>query len=153
MRTSARSEGACEAFIADCEHIQKLSKKKLADAKAFIAGLLKLNVDARIFEIISFAVLKKHYSQESIFWGWTEDDLRQEFLMLYKTGRCNANDGGIDSVMRPLGRFFQVTETTDDIRDNKAMHTERARLSVFNVDCSVDVFSLFRVHSVGPPAR
>ena len=23
----------------------------------------------------------------------------------------NANDGGIDFVMRPIGRFFQVTET------------------------------------------
>ena len=33
--------------------------------------------------------------------------------MLYKTGRTNANDGGIDFVMRPVGRFFQVTETTD----------------------------------------
>ena len=34
-------------------------------------------------------------------------------LILYKTGRTNANDGGIDFVMKPLGRFFQVTETTD----------------------------------------
>jgi len=34
-------------------------------------------------------------------------------LKLYKTGRTNANDGGIDFVMRPLGRFFQVTETLD----------------------------------------
>lgn len=33
--------------------------------------------------------------------------------MLYKTGRTNANDGGVDFVMRPLGRFFQVTETID----------------------------------------
>ena len=31
-------------------------------------------------------------------------------MRLYKTGRTNANDGGIDFVMRPLGRFFQVTE-------------------------------------------
>ena len=29
---------------------------------------------------------------------------------MYKTGRTNANDGGIDFVMRPIGRFFQVTE-------------------------------------------
>ena len=36
-----------------------------------------------------------------------------EALKLYKTGRTNANDGGIDFVMRPLGRFFQVTETLD----------------------------------------
>ena len=34
-------------------------------------------------------------------------------MTLYKTGRTNANDGGIDFVMRPLGRFFQVTETID----------------------------------------
>jgi hypothetical protein len=34
-------------------------------------------------------------------------------LKLYKTGRTNANDGGIDFVMKPLGRFFQVTETLD----------------------------------------
>ncbi len=27
--------------------------------------------------------------------------------------RTNANDGGIDFVMKPLGRFFQVTETLD----------------------------------------
>ena len=33
--------------------------------------------------------------------------------MLYKTGRTNANDGGIDFVMKPLGRFFQVTEIID----------------------------------------
>ena len=34
-------------------------------------------------------------------------------LQLFKTGRTNANDGGIDFVMKPLGRFFQVTETLD----------------------------------------
>jgi len=39
--------------------------------------------------------------------------LEEENLKLYKTGRTNANDGGIDFVMKPLGRFFQVTETTN----------------------------------------
>ena len=39
--------------------------------------------------------------------------MQKESLTLYKTGRTNANDGGIDFVMKPLGRFFQVTETTD----------------------------------------
>ena len=34
-------------------------------------------------------------------------------MSVFKTGRTNANDGGIDFVMKPLGRFFQVTETTD----------------------------------------
>ena len=37
----------------------------------------------------------------------------EDYLHLYKTGRTNANDGGIDFVMKPLGRFFQVTETLD----------------------------------------
>ena len=32
---------------------------------------------------------------------------------MYKTGRTNANDGGIDFVLRPLGRFFQVTEVNN----------------------------------------
>jgi hypothetical protein len=47
------------------------------------------------------------------FWGYSPDELREENLKLYKTGRTNANDGGIDFVMRPLGYFFQVTETFD----------------------------------------
>ena len=53
------------------------------------------------------------YGDKSIFWGWTRADLQQDFLVLFKTGRTNANDGGIDFVMKPLGRFFQVTETID----------------------------------------
>jgi len=39
--------------------------------------------------------------------------VKEDFLILYKTGRTNANDVGIDFVMKPLGRFFQVTETLD----------------------------------------
>lgn len=45
--------------------------------------------------------------------GETQDRIAEEYLILYKTGRTNANDGGIDFVMKPLGRFFQVTETID----------------------------------------
>jgi len=104
---------AFEGFIADCEKIRDLPKKDAQQAVSFIGSLLQPNVDARIFEIASFAILKEHFGQESIYWGWTRDDLQKEFLALFKTGRCNANDGGIDFVMRPLGRFFQVTETTD----------------------------------------
>ena len=75
--------------------------------------LLRPNSDARIFEIVSYAILKAFYKNQLIYWGWTLEDIRGEELALYKTGRTNANDGGIDFVMRPLGRFFQVTETTD----------------------------------------
>ena len=46
-----------------------------------------------------------------MYWGWRPEELNEESLKLYKTGRTNANDGGIDFVMRPLGRFFQVSET------------------------------------------
>src|SRR5436190_23523664 len=50
---------------------------------------------------------------QTLFWGWSLDAIKQEGLKLYKTGRTNANDGGIDFVMKPLGKFFQVTETLD----------------------------------------
>ena len=70
-------------------------------------------MDARVFEIVSYAILKEHYGAQSVFWGWELESIHEEGLVLYKTGRTNANDGGIDFVMRPLGRFFQVTETVD----------------------------------------
>jgi hypothetical protein len=71
------------------------------------------NVDARIFEIVSYSILKYYYNDRVIYWGYALDTLQEENLKLFKTGRTNANDGGIDFVMKPLGRFFQVTETVD----------------------------------------
>ncbi|MDR2121261.1 MAG: hypothetical protein LBP64_10390 [Tannerella sp.] len=79
----------------------------------FIVGLLAPNVDARLFEIVSYSILKYYYHDQQIYWGFELDKLNKENLTLYKTGRTNANDGGIDFVMKPLGRFFQVTETLD----------------------------------------
>lgn len=109
----AARRDAFEAFISTCEEIQKPKKDDPAEIRDFVSGLLRPTADARVFEISSFAILKVYYASQSVYWGWTLDEIDQEFLMLYKTGRCNANDGGIDFVMRPLGRFFQVTETTD----------------------------------------
>jgi hypothetical protein len=109
----ATKKSAFEAFVQACKQIMALSWHDPSGAVAFIEAQLQPNVDARIFEIVSFAILKAHYGEQSIFWGWSADELRQDFLMLYKTGRTNANDGGIDFVMKPLGRFFQVTETID----------------------------------------
>ena len=74
---------------------------------------LKPDVDARVFEIVSFAVLKAKFGKETVWIGNTRESIVEECLILYKTGRTNANDGGIDFVMKPLGRFFQVTETID----------------------------------------
>lgn len=104
---------AFQSFIADCERMAKLKDEGAKESIPFVAGLVKPNVDARVFEIVSYAVLRAHYGAKSVYWGWTRDELTEEPLVLYKTGRTNANDGGIDFVMRPLGRFFQVTETVD----------------------------------------
>ena len=101
------------SFIEDCELMLKVCEQEPDQVVTFIQNLLRPNVDARIFEIVSFAILKAYYGEQSIFWGWSADQLEEEYLALYKTGRTNANDGGIDFVMRPLGRFFQVTETVN----------------------------------------
>ena len=76
-------------------------------------SLLTEESEARIFEIISFAILKSHYSNIEVFFGYSFETIEKEQLQLFKTGRTNANDGGIDFVMRPVGRFFQVTEVNN----------------------------------------
>ena len=106
-------QDAFNSFRNTCREMRNVSRKNSIEVEAFVRSLLQPNVDARIFEIVSYSILKQHYSGISIFWGWTRRNLTQENLALFKTGRTNANDGGIDFVMKPLGRFFQVTETTD----------------------------------------
>lgn len=69
--------------------------------------------DARFFEVASFVVLAAHFASKSVFYGETEESISEHKLSLFKTGRTNANDGGIDFVLQPIGRFFQVTETLD----------------------------------------
>ena len=131
-----------EKFIKDCETLKNLVTGKSNDVKKYIMDLLAPNVDARIFEIVSYSILKYYYADQIIYFGFEDnnfdklkisDKLRNEFknnliknenptnniflikdnLNLFKTGRTNANDGGIDFVMKPIGRFFQVTETLD----------------------------------------
>jgi alpha-ketoglutarate-dependent taurine dioxygenase len=108
-------KAAFQSFLEACRKMAELSEGEgdTQGAIAFVHAQLQPNVDARIFEIVSYAILKAHYGEQSIFWGWSREALKQEYLALFKTGRTNANDGGIDFVMKPLGRFFQVTETID----------------------------------------
>jgi hypothetical protein len=106
-------QDAFNSFRRTCQELRTVPRNNFVEVEVFIRSLLQPNVDARIFEIVSYSILKQHYSGITIFWGWTRQTLIQEELTLYKTGRTNANDGGIDFVMKPLGRFFQVTETTD----------------------------------------
>lgn len=102
-----------QRFISQCKELESIENDDTEKSKDFIAGLLAPNVDARLFEIVSFSILKYHYKDEKIFWGYSLEEINEDYLRLYKTGRTNANDGGIDFVMKPLGRFFQVTETLD----------------------------------------
>lgn len=109
-----------------------------------INELLTDDAEARIFEIISYAILKNHYKNITVYFGYSKNKIEEMKLELFKTGRTNANDGGIDFVMRPIGRFFQVTEVNNydkyllDI--DKIMHfpltfvikTTATKLSVLN---------------------
>lgn len=104
---------AFDAFIDTCVKLKSLTASAPKEAEAFILDLLAPNRDARLFEIVSFAVLKFFYHDQTVYFGFDLDHLTKESLKLFKTGRTNANDGGIDFVMKPLGRFFQVTETLD----------------------------------------
>ena len=96
-----------------CAHLKSINEESTENVETFIVNLLGPNADARIFEIVSYAILKYYYSNQTVYFGFDLESVEEENLRLYKTGRTNANDGGIDFVMRPLGRFFQVTETLD----------------------------------------
>ena len=104
-------QSAFKTFIETCKRLQAISSENDVSVIEFIAELLSPNSDARIFEIVSYAILRYYYHDQFVYFGYSIDSIQEENLTLYKTGRTNANDGGIDFVMRPLGRFFQVTET------------------------------------------
>lgn len=106
-------QDAFQKFIQTYEALQEIENSEPQKVQEFILGLLAPHVDARLFEIVSYAILKYYYHDQIIYFGFELDKLTKENLKLYKTGRTNANDGGIDFVMKPLGRFFQVTETLD----------------------------------------
>lgn len=78
-----------------------------------ICSMLDENSEARMFEIVSYAILKNYYKDIKVYFGYEKHKIEKYNLMLYKTGRTNANDGGIDFVMKPVGRFFQVTEVNN----------------------------------------
>lgn len=98
------------ALIQILQEMQELTD--YTEKKNQITALLNEDAEARIFEIISYAILRNHYKNTKVYFGYTLDTIREEELQLFKTGRTNANDGGIDFVMRPVGRFFQVTEVS-----------------------------------------
>lgn len=79
----------------------------------FISRLLAPNSDARIFEIVSYVIIKYHFIHHNMSYSIDGQESKSMPLTVYKIGRTNANDGGIDYIMIPLGRIFQVTEVLD----------------------------------------
>ncbi|MCL2016571.1 MAG: hypothetical protein FWG68_10035 [Defluviitaleaceae bacterium] len=98
-------------LIADIEELLLLTS--VGEKTRKISEMIDELAEARLFEIISFAILKNYYKNITVYFGYSRENLQEQPLQLYKTGRTNANDGGIDFVMRPLGRFFQVTEVAN----------------------------------------
>ncbi|MGN0466275.1 MAG: hypothetical protein ACI4F9_08005 [Lachnospiraceae bacterium] len=82
------------------------------EAYDFIVETLKPSSDARIFEIASYVIMKYHYIDQKVVFKIGSEE-KEMPLTIYKVSRTNANDGGIDYIMKPLGRIFQVTETFD----------------------------------------
>jgi hypothetical protein len=109
----AAKRDSFQRFLDSCRRLSEIEDEGATEGIDFVESLLAPTVDARIFEIVSFAILRAYYAAQSIWIGPAHDDVEEQPLVLYKTGRTNANDGGIDYVMRPLGRFYQVTETLD----------------------------------------
>lgn len=99
------------ALLNTLQQMKELSD--YSEKKRQINNLLTEDAEARVFEIISYAILKNHYSNIRVYFGYSPEEIKEEELQLFKTGRTNANDGGIDFVMRPVGRFFQVTEVNN----------------------------------------
>lgn len=88
------------------------NSKNEEDFLEIIYGAFENNSDARLFEIVSFAILHIYFRNTKVvirYNGITQSTS----LNLYRTGRTNANDGGIDFVLTPLGKFYQVTEVLD----------------------------------------
>jgi len=143
---------AFDSFLEACQKIAKLGQQDKKQAIDFIIKQLKPNVDARIFEIISYAILKAKFGQETVWIGTSKENVVEEFLKLYKTGRTNANDGGIDFVMKPLGRFFQVTETIDINKyflDIDKVQKFPISFVVKSSDAEVNILTAIRAQAIG----
>ena len=100
-------------FFEKCVTFSKSYIYNQKEAIQFIESNLDENADARIFEIISFLICKYYYYTKTVYFGVEKDNIKQYRLSLHNTGRTNANDGGIDFIMQPIGRVFQVTEVLD----------------------------------------
>ena len=58
-----------QRFIAQCEELQAIEDSNSVNVHEFITGLLAPNVDARLFEIVSYAILKYYYKSRLLYGG------------------------------------------------------------------------------------
>lgn len=100
-------------FFKDLITLNSIVSTNHDTAIQYLSDLLNPNSDARIFEIVSFVIIKYHYITQKVTYQINNGELHNSHLMTYKVGRTNANDGGIDYIMKPIGRIFQVTEVLD----------------------------------------
>ena len=63
-----------EKFIQLCKDAQTLTEVQVRE---FIKQMVAPNVDARIFEIVSYSILKYYYNDRVIYWGYALDSLQQ----------------------------------------------------------------------------
>jgi len=65
---SEMKQASFEGFIKTCLKLREVTKKKGGEVEDFVLGLLAPNVDARIFEIVSYSILKVLLSRpDSVF--------------------------------------------------------------------------------------
>lgn len=96
------------SFFEELTDLKKIVNSDKDTVIEYIKNTLNPSTDARLFEITSFVILKYYYCNKTVTFD-LNGEKRIQPLMLYKVGRTNANDGGIDYIMVPLGRIYQVT--------------------------------------------
>lgn len=98
-----------EEVIVYCRWLQTDPKANEEATSVFFRDSVRHD-DARMFQITAFAILKAWYSTRYVILGESKEKLETVPLSLYRTGRVNANDGGIDYILTPLGKYFQATQ-------------------------------------------
>lgn len=73
----ATKTNAFESFIESCQQINQLTEASQNEAVDFIIKLLQPNVDARLFEIVSYSILKYYYHEQTVFFGLQLEDIQQ----------------------------------------------------------------------------
>lgn len=92
--------------------IERFQKDK-TNADNFILSCIGDEANALRFEITSFAILYAYYSVKTVYFGKNREAIREIKCQLYRSGRFNANDAGVDFILKPEGKLFQATEEVE----------------------------------------